>query len=31
MNTDTGKKLAEQKHKFMEEYLQTFFAEWIIL
>lgn len=31
MNTDTGKKLAEQKHKFMEEYLQTFFAEWDIL
>lgn len=28
MNTDTAKVLAEQKHKFMEEYLQAFLGEW---
>jgi len=27
MNTDTGKKLAEQRHTFMEIYLQQFFME----
>jgi len=27
MNTETGKRLARQKHKFMEEYLGQFFAE----
>jgi uncharacterized protein len=27
MNTDTGKKLAEQRHKFMEQYLAQFFNE----
>lgn len=28
MNTKTGKKLAESRHKFMENYLDEFFAEW---
>ncbi len=28
MNTKTGKKLAEGRHKFMEEYLDQFFKEW---
>jgi uncharacterized protein len=27
MNTDTGKKLAQQRHAFMESYLQQFFIE----
>ncbi len=27
MNTKTGRKLAEQRHKFMEEYLEEFFKE----
>lgn len=30
MNTDTAKALAEQKHKFMEAYLQAFLGEWNI-
>lgn len=28
MHTNTGKKLAEQRHAFMEQYLQQFYAEW---
>jgi len=28
MNAETGKSLAEQRHKFMEEYLQQFYQEW---
>ncbi|WP_298365377.1 HD domain-containing protein [uncultured Lutibacter sp.] len=28
MNTETGKKIAEERHKFMETYLQQFFNEW---
>jgi uncharacterized protein len=28
MNTLTGKKLAEQRHKFMETYLTEFYLEW---
>ncbi len=28
MQTETGKKLAEQRHKYMLNYLQQFFAEW---
>lgn len=28
MNTSTGKLLAEERHRFMEQYLQQFFKEW---
>lgn len=28
MNTPTGKKLAEQRHQFMENYLDQFYQEW---
>lgn len=28
MNTETGKRMAEERHKFMEEYLRQFYAEW---
>lgn len=28
MNTSTGKRLALQRHQFMEMYLEQFFAEW---
>ena len=28
MNTQTGKKLAEERHKFMEEFLNRFLNEW---
>jgi len=28
MNTNTGKKLAAERHRFMEEYLEQFYAEW---
>ena len=28
MNTSTGKKIAEQRHQFMEQYLEQFYAEW---
>lgn len=28
MNTKTGKKLAEQRHQFMIDYLDQFYAEW---
>jgi uncharacterized protein len=28
MNTNTGKRMAEQRHAFMEQYLEQFYAEW---
>ena len=28
MNTETGKKLAEERHIFMEQFLSQFYAEW---
>ena len=28
MNTKTGKKMAERRHKFIEHYLETFYLEW---
>lgn len=28
MNTETGKKLAQKRHDFMETYLEQFFKEW---
>lgn len=28
MNTNTAKQIAEERHKFMEEYLNRFYKEW---
>ena len=28
MNTATARKMAEQRHRFMEQYLEQFYAEW---
>lgn len=28
MNTETGKKIAEKRHKYMEDYLKRFYKEW---
>jgi uncharacterized protein len=28
MNTKTGKQIAEQRHRYMEEFLSQFYAEW---
>ena len=28
MNTDSGKRIAENRHQFMETYLKQFYNEW---
>jgi len=28
MNTESGKAMAEERHRFMEEYVERFLAEW---
>ena len=28
MNTKTGKRIEKQRHQFMEQYLDQFYAEW---
>jgi uncharacterized protein len=28
MNTETGKKIAHQRHEFMELFLSQFYTEW---
>jgi uncharacterized protein len=28
MNTETGKKIAQQRHRYMEGFLAQFYAEW---
>jgi len=28
MNTNTGKSMAEHRHKFMEQFLDEFYKEW---
>ena len=28
MNTETGRRIAEERHKFMETFLEQFYAEW---
>jgi len=28
MNTETAKEIAEDRHKFMEQFLDRFFEEW---
>jgi len=28
MNTKTGKEIAQERHNFMEQFLEQFFAEW---
>jgi uncharacterized protein len=28
MNTETGKKIAEKRHRYMEAYLEQFLSEW---
>lgn len=28
MNTETGKKIAQERHRFMETFLEQFYAEW---
>ena len=28
MNTKTGKKIAQERHQFMEQFLEQFYSEW---
>jgi uncharacterized protein len=28
MNTETGKKMAQKRHEYIEQYLKEFYAEW---
>ena len=28
MNTKTGRRIAEKRHKYMEQFLDQFYAEW---
>jgi len=28
MNTKTGKRIAEKRHEYMEQFLKQFYAEW---
>jgi uncharacterized protein len=28
MNTETGKQIAAERHRFMESFLSQFYAEW---
>jgi uncharacterized protein len=28
MNTETGRKIAEERHQFMENFLKQFYEEW---
>ena len=28
MNTETAKKMAESRHKYMEDFLSEFYSEW---
>jgi uncharacterized protein len=28
MNTATGRAMAEERHRFMEDYLRRFYEEW---
>ena len=28
MNTPTGKQIAQQRHRYMEDFLEQFYAEW---
>ena len=28
MNTETGKQIAQERHRYMEDFLEQFYAEW---
>ena len=28
MNTETGKKLAQKRHEYMEQFIEQFYSEW---
>jgi len=31
MNTSTGRKIAEDRHKILEKYLEQFYREWYFM